>query len=271
MAKANTYPVRSLANVYGEDVNGAFGKSPGILSNLNAAGGPSVSNDQTQGYSVGSLWANSNTAQLWIARSVATGAAVWTLLEFSDHPGYVVSNWYVPYGNGNFTSGSAPSAGSIRLIPGYIKERITINALGLRITTASAGGNVQAAIYAASATTKLPTGTPLVSSASMSTTTSGANVSAAVSVQLEPGLYWFAINADNAVAAYATPGTTPTFTASTIGSATQASNLASGSGLIGLSATQAFGTWPDLTSATFAELIGVTTIAVVQFKVGSVP
>lgn len=240
-------------------------------NNPSATTDPTVSNDSTQGYSVGSIWQNSTTGRIWVARGVAVGAAIWTLLEFSDHPGYIASNWYLPMGaTGTVVTGGNPGANNIKLFPGYIKERITINALGVRVATLSAGGNVQAAIYANNAATGRPTGNALASTASMSTA-SVANVNAAVSVQVEPGLYWFATCMDNATATLAALSNTSTIGMTVlVGSATQANDLAGG-GLVGLTVSGTFGTWPSMTGQTFTENNNTSAIGLVQFEVGSVP
>lgn len=47
------------------------------LSNMTATSDPSVTSDNTQGYSIGSTWFNTTSNALFIASSVATGAAVW--------------------------------------------------------------------------------------------------------------------------------------------------------------------------------------------------
>lgn len=47
------------------------------LSNMSATTNPTVSSDQTQGYSIGSTWFNTTTQTIFVAASVATGAAVW--------------------------------------------------------------------------------------------------------------------------------------------------------------------------------------------------
>ena len=48
-------------------------------NNTTAATDPGVSNDNTQGYFAGSLWVNTTNGRVWIAQSVATGAAAWAL------------------------------------------------------------------------------------------------------------------------------------------------------------------------------------------------
>lgn len=47
------------------------------LSNMTATTDPTVSSDNTQGYSIGSTWFNTMTSALFIASNVSTGAAVW--------------------------------------------------------------------------------------------------------------------------------------------------------------------------------------------------
>jgi hypothetical protein len=47
------------------------------FSNLTATGNPTASNDNTQGYVVGSFWINQTTQTLYMATSVGTSAAVW--------------------------------------------------------------------------------------------------------------------------------------------------------------------------------------------------
>jgi hypothetical protein len=189
----------------------------------------------------------------------------------SDFPGYIVGNWYLPFGGQNaLITGVAPGSGTIKLYPAYIKQKITIDTLGLRITTLSVGGNVQIAIYANNYTTGKPTGNALISTASMSTA-SAVNVNSAASLQLNPGLYWFATNSDNATSAYTSFNTSSSYISSIIGSTTQSNTLGNGQGYAGLSVSQTFGTWPDLTAGSFTESTANQTMPVVQFKVVSVP
>ncbi|MGY3366179.1 hypothetical protein ACVWZL_003304 [Bradyrhizobium sp. GM2.4] len=265
-------PVSTLSYVWGEDSGGLGGKALVTQANVTAVVDPSSANDSSQGYSVGSLWQNQNTGRVWIARSVGVGVAVWTLLALADHPGYIASNWYLPSGPFRVSgSATAPGLGSIRLFPGFIKERVTLAALGVRVATTSAGGNVQAAIYANNKSTMRPTGNALASTASMSTA-SAASVNAAVSVQVEPGMYWFATNCDNITAAFGCLDGNGTSMAQLVGSPTQSNNLVGTSGAIdGLSVAQTFGTWPDLTSGSFTELVGANSIPLVQFQVTSIP
>lgn len=254
------------------DGNGNVVTSNFTLNNMNASTDPAASNDNTQGYAVGSIWQNSTTGRIWVARVVSTGIAVWTMLELSDNPGYIVGNWYLPVGITSTAGGGNGGSGTLRLTPGYIKERITISNLGVRVSTLFSTGNVQAAIYANNPATGRPTGSALVSTASMSTTLV-ANVSAAASLQLEPGLYWFATCLDNATASLVAVSATITASSATIGSAIAngAGVLTTTSGLTGVNVAGSFGTWPNLTSATFNESAGSAGYGVVVFQVASVP
>lgn len=187
-----------------------------------------------------------------------------------DHPGYKVGNWYIPILPGTISGAAvAPGTGSIRLYPFYVRQTITLNSLGVRCSTLSAAGNVQAAIYANNASTILPTGNPLASTASMSTSATG-SLNSAVSVQLTPGMYWYATNCDNAVAIFSSPNVGNAYLASLIGSATQSNDLTTSQSFNGLSVAQTFGTWPDLTSGSFADITASST-PIVQFKIASVP
>jgi hypothetical protein len=47
------------------------------LSNMTATTNPAVTSDSTQGYSIGSTWFNTTTNAMFVASSVAVGAAVW--------------------------------------------------------------------------------------------------------------------------------------------------------------------------------------------------
>lgn len=192
------------------------------------------------------------------------------VLPLTDFQGYIAGNWYIPDGVHSVVGGAVPGAGSIRLFPGYIKQLVTLNALGVRIATLSAGGNVQAAIYANNSATMRPTGNPLSSTASMSTA-AAASVNAAVSVQLAAGLYWFGTNADNGTVVMPSISTTNMFGATVLGSSSQSVSAGSAYGIGGLSVAQTFGTWPDLTAASFTELTNVNSLPFLQFKVGSIP
>ena len=241
-----------------------------VKDNLNASTDPGVSNDSTQGYQVGSTWFNSVTGRVWKARNVSVAAAIWTPLASGVDP-YIVNNWYLPDNVAVAPQGGVnPGVGSIRLFPGIIRHRMTIAQLGVRISTTNAG-NVQAAIYANNPATGRPTGNALASTASMSTA-SAATVTADASVQVESGLYWFGTCLDNATATLATISNTIGVGMSRlIGSSTASNVMTTTACLTGVNVSGTFGTWPDLSSASFTENQGSSAYGAVQFKVGSIP
>jgi hypothetical protein len=197
--------------------------------------------------------------------------AISDVLPLSDTPNYIVGNWYLAGSGGVVNAGQAPTSGSIRLYPAYIYKQLTIDTLGVSVSTVSAGGNVQAAIYANNAATGRPTGSALVSTGSMSTT-SAAPVTAAASLQLGSGLYWFATNCDNSTAIFIAQSSTSYNASSLLGSATLATILPASAGtMTGVAVTQTFGTWPDLTGASFTEQTTSLRYPLVAFKVASIP
>lgn len=182
---------------------------------------------------------------------------------------YIVGNWTAPYGPKIETSGVAPGTGSIHLYPAYIKQTVTLNSLGVRITTLAAAGNCQLAIYANNPATGRPTGSALASTASISTTAIG-SLNSAVSVQLQPNLYWWAVNCDNATVTMTSIAQTDLWYAELLGSTTQANAIGSGVAQSGLTVVQTFGTWPSLTAASFVDG-GLGAFPIVQIKAASVP
>jgi hypothetical protein len=173
-----------------------------------------------------------------------------------QHPGYVAGRWYVP-GRGVTIGVNTVVANTIRFRPIMIEQSITISDILTRIGTTSAGGNIQLAVYASDASARYPTGPALGSSGSLSTA-SAATVSGtfAAPISLTPGLYWVGINADNSTAQTITLSNTPPDMMSLIG-ATNVANVftSTTSTSLELRYSQTFGTWPDLTAASFTETV----------------
>jgi hypothetical protein len=200
---------------------------------------------------------------------VANAATARGNLGAKVHPGYISGRYYTPPHYGMSTAGGAGGLDSIRLFPFMLGAAVTISELGARVTTIQAAQNFQAAIYAADGTTQRPTSTALGSTGNISTavqvTLSGA---VGANFTLQPGiLYWAATNCSHATPVlnsihnqFAVPH------AWLQGTATVTSILQSSQTFIaGLTTPQTFGTWPDLTSATFTE-IATATIPLIFFK-----
>lgn len=202
-------------------------------------------------------------------------------------PPAVVNNWYLPQAMASGgVGGAAAAANTIYCNYGNVSQKLTINALGTRVTTLSAGNNLQLAIYANA------NGRPaaLLSSTGNISTTTVAAVSAALgsNQQVGPGStngadVWFCRNQDNAVAASLTPFQTnsSTFFASTIGSATltnvvpisAAVNGVSCAGANCIGGSSTFNTWPaTLAASTWTEITASLLFSpVVSYQVTSVP
>jgi hypothetical protein len=60
-----------------------LGNVQNILSNLSATTDPTITNDSSQGYSVGSIWINTSTGKALICASSTVGNASWTTLSTS--------------------------------------------------------------------------------------------------------------------------------------------------------------------------------------------
>lgn len=246
--------------------------APGILANLSASADPTANNDQTQGYSVGSIWQNSSTGRTFIARNVSTGAAVWiTFTSTFQGPNYVASNWYIPPGV-NFTGTNTPNATTLYTFPFIAGERITLGACGSRVTTAQASQNFQCAIYNNNVSTNRPTGNPLGKTADISTAATGAITSAlSPTVQLEVGkMYWLAHMGNSTTAIFYSVCTQCSNVGNWLGSSTANGVVGNQVSLSSLNVTgQTYGTWPDLTSASFSEI--QASAPGIIFQVSSVP
>jgi hypothetical protein len=184
---------------------------------------------------------------------------------------YIPTYWYIPWGQSLGAAGLAPGAGSIRCIPGFFTRTLTTSNIGLRIQTLFAGGNIQAAIYANSAATNQPTGTPLVTTASMSTAAVAFVQSPAV-VQLQAGaIYWFCSNMDNATAIAVSAVNTSHGTANLVGSLGFNGALnQNGGGITGWTTPVTFGTWGDLSGAVWT-IATTSSYPLLSLQIGSVP
>lgn len=185
-----------------------------------------------------------------------TGLVVRTAINelFEVLPAYISGNWYATDGGG-LLLGAAAAADRIRLAPFVVRKTITISQLGGRLATGSAGGNCQLAIYANNAATARPTGNPLAVTGSISVTTTGA-ISADITgadVTLQPGLYWSAVIVDTLGASAVFVGSAPATGLGSImvGNPTLAIAISGNVGGANLLVTHTFGTWPDITGATF--------------------
>jgi hypothetical protein len=186
----------------------------------------------------------------------ASGTQIKTLVQDGAYlsPGYVAGLWYVPYGITSLSAGGALPQNSIRLLPCIIPATVTIKGLGARVTTVGTT-NVQLALYANDPALNRPTGTAIVSTGNLANTGTGpvgatGNVTQAT---LSPGIYWMAINNNDATCALVTQNIASPLMTQLCGSTAFAINTGAASAWH-LSFAQTFGTWPDLTAQVFTEV-----------------
>jgi hypothetical protein len=162
---------------------------------------------------------------------------------------YVSGAFHVPDGWERLATGAAAAAGTIRMVPGYVRRSVTFADLLARISTLSASGNFQLSVYAADPTSNWPTGAPLYTSGSQSTAATGVIDIASVNLAVAAGLYWFGVQADTngASVAFIAPEAATTGLQRLVGAPTSVNILSSASNPIGVQKTGTFGTWPTFT------------------------
>ena len=230
---SNTTTARS--NI-GAAASGAIGSSGLTMATARLLGRTTASTGAPEEITVGS------------GLSLSAGTLTATGGGGASFAGYAVNNWIQPVIGITANSGSGV-AGTIYLYPFEVRRSITVSDLGARVNTATASSNFQLAIYASAS--GLPTGTPLGSTTSLSGATVGVVSSTLASTfNLTAGqIYWAAYNADATIVMNTFTATT-LYTSATVG-APNLSDIAAGNNNGWLRTfTQAFGTWPDLTSAT---------------------
>lgn len=237
-------------------------------TNLTATAPPTATDDSSKSYAIGSTWLISGTGEMWRARDVTVGAARWVKVDTADFDMFVPGRYYLPFSVNGVPSSLSPSAANIlRLFYGVIKQRVTIDQLGMRTT--AAGGNAQLGIYRSIA--GVPSGLPVAKTASIALPASAVYTSAldAGNVTLEPGPYWFASQLDTQTNCIVFgPGPV----ASTIIGSPTALDVLTGNAVQGLQlSSNAYGTWPDLTGVSVPPISGNGVTPIVAFRVASVP
>jgi hypothetical protein len=235
----------------------------GALNNFTATSAPTVNDDSGDGYAVGSFWFWAATQRLFMCAAATVGAAIWTPIPHSGllHDGYVSGRWYTTDTPGLQRVGVTGFSSTTTIVdPFFVYRPVTISELAVVITAgASAGRLGRAAIYANSA--GRPTGTPLAESGEWDFATTGAYTSDITDVTLQPGMYWRALQVSNNSVSILGPNNATT-TLSYHAGAALASNVLSLFGALGFSVSSTYGTWPDLTSASFTALNVCASLAI---------
>jgi hypothetical protein len=138
---------------------------------------------------------------------------------------YALPGWRMASGSTSLFSGTgaAPVISEVYYTPIVVTEESVFDHVGVSVTTLASGGLIRLGLYASNPATRVPT-TRLYDFGTVSTTTTGDKF-IAVSLTLEPGLYWLAACADNttvrcqsAAATGAVPPTTSIYQAPNSGS-----------------------------------------------------
>lgn len=244
----------------------------GWLKTYVSTSDPTVSNDNTQGYSVGSKGINSGTGRVFNCRDATTGAAVWDLIGPQQHPGFIASNW-IALSNCSNGASPAPVAATQYFTPFILPHRCTISTLSNRITTLGTS-NFQMSIY--SNLTGRPKSLQSSTSTANTVNTATGQITSALnaSIQLEPGIYWAGIQQNDTTVRY-----TAVLSAGLplmpliIGSATVGNVAPAGANITGVSTTSnAYGTWPaDISASTWSEVTSASLTPYILALISSVP
>lgn len=186
-------------------------------------------------------------------------------------PYSVSGNFHWPFGYNAGSSGAIPTSNQTYLYPVIFPADVTISDLFIRIS-AGAAGNWQAAIYNSHATTYKPT-TLVAKSVASTATTGSAIVTASGGLNTNPTLtagtlYYFAFSSDATVPTYTTASVNGNLfsVGALVGSATLANVFVNGPTIGYAVASQALGTWADLSAATFLETT-TSNFPLIGFKV----
>lgn len=186
---------------------------------------------------------------------------------------YVINRFYTWPDQVIGGTGSVIGATTTRWYPVWVGQSVTISQLGVRVFTSSAGGNVQISIYATDTSTGLPTGSPLATTASISTTTAGSFMGALGSnLSLTVGtVYWIGVQVDNGTAALTAINSVWGGASAAVGAATVGNLIGGSGGNMYWTSTSTFGTWA--TNPTLTENNGSSSAIspATFFKVASIP
>ena len=170
----------------------------------------------------------------------------------------ISNNYFRLVDNPGFSSAGFAFGNVIYFSAFVVRREITISAIGAYVAAALGGANFQVAIYACSSA-GLPTSTSLAQSANLSGATVGAVMETLGSnLTLSPGIYWFGCNSSSGAINFQSlhPVASPVATAMFIGTSTLG-NIAGAGEIVfrGLTLSKTFGTWGDMTSESFTEVV----------------
>lgn len=202
-----------------------------------------------------------------------------------SHPGYVANNWYLPLEV--FPSGSAGTVGTANLIVCYygaVPRKVTVEALGVQMSTVGSGGNVQLALYENSG------GVPgaLINNTANISTTTGTTISGALGAnkQVGPGgadgddNIWWCSNRDNATVIFNSVSVASIPTMAWNWGSSTLSNITAGATTIGAiscsgaacnGGSSTFNTWPSSLVGSTWSTVTTRSAPLMAFEVLSYP
>ncbi len=184
---------------------------------------------------------------------------------------WVVNNWY-PVSRGTVSAGAAVGATTTYWQARFFDRALTISQVHIRVSTTSAAQNAAVAIYAADASTGLPTGSAICNINTLSTTTAtdvSGNCSAAVTANK---YYWFGYQVSDGTAIVISLANgninESNFTIGTSGANVSANTTSATMAYTTTGGT--FGTWPTTPTIT-QTAVSTALVPFINFKVGSIP
>lgn len=124
-------------------------KVTNTLHNFNALNSPDETNDETEGYSRGSIWIATTISgfRAWVCADAGVGQALWgELTQPPIHPGVVENRFYGPAVTEPLVSDSNVS-NALVAVPLAYPTGISWNRIGVEVTAAAAGGSARLGIY----------------------------------------------------------------------------------------------------------------------------
>lgn len=170
-------------------------------------------------------------------------------------PDVVAGEYTFAYDYVTLSAGQAPNTPNMYLIPLPVSQKKTLSSIGSFVAVGEAGKAFGFAVYAHNPTTNRPTGNALASTlATLSAATSAVTVDGPLQSNLAlTSLVWIAFQTNSTTATWQCAPAGWAGVARLVGNSSQ-STLVTGVSSVLQSLTTpnaTFGTWPDLTSATF--------------------
>lgn len=162
----------------------------GTKSNLAATTNPTVSNDQTQDYGIGSVWFNKSTGVEFRATSVATGAAAWTPINGSYLGLPMVTGRFYGTPPGSTQAAVLTVLGTLYAYPVFISSAVTLGTISLSAGTGQTGGKGRYALFADNGAGYPGAIVAGSDSGDLAATTTAVATSSALALALTPGWYW---------------------------------------------------------------------------------